>query len=155
MRTHLGPANLSTIEYSLWEGQAHDALHSICEAIKTFNYNIAFKKKNVHGQSTNTWAQTFLQSLASDKVSTTDKYRRARAALICLGLPDDDTVLQPLHDNQHWMKGVNLPLVLGETQNPDLWIWTVGHTKGMTKDEETEWSQESEFTCHKFMLQTH
>jgi hypothetical protein len=25
----------------------------------------------------------------------------------------------------------------------------------MTKDEETEWSQESEFTCHKFMLQTH
>jgi hypothetical protein len=155
MRTRLGLENLSAIEYDLREGQAHDALYSVREAIKTFNYNIAFKKTNVHGQSANTRAQTFLQSLASDKVSAAEKYRRARAALIRLGLPENDTVLQPLHDGQLWMKNVNLPRVLGETQTPDPWIWTVGRPKGMTRDEETEWSQESEITCRDVMLQTY
>ena len=50
---------LTAIEYDLREGQAHDALHAVREGIKTFNYNLAFKKVNIHGQSANTRAQTF------------------------------------------------------------------------------------------------
>jgi hypothetical protein len=52
-RDDLGLANLATIEYDLHEGQAHDALHAIHEAIKTFNYNLAFKRINVFGQRAN------------------------------------------------------------------------------------------------------
>ena len=96
MRTSLGLEKLATIEYDLWEGQAHDALHAVQEAIKTFNYNLAFRKVNIHGQSANTCAQTFLKSLAADKVSAADKYRRAQAALLKLGLSESDSVFQLL-----------------------------------------------------------
>ena len=35
--------------------------------------------------------------------------------LLKLGLPEDDKVLQLLHDNQLWMKNVNEPQKLGKT----------------------------------------
>lgn len=128
-RNNLGLADLAAIKYDLCEGQAHDTLHAVREAIKTFNYNLAFKKMNIHGQRANTRAQTFLQSLAKDRVSATDKYRRARLALLKLGLTNDDPIFQPLYDNQLWMKNVNEPWKLGETVIPDPWIWTVGCLK--------------------------
>jgi hypothetical protein len=142
-QTGLGLADLTAIEYDLREGQAHDALHAVREAIKTFNYNLAYKKTNIHGQRANTRAQSFLQSLSKDKVSAADKYRRARIALLKLGLPEDDKVLQPLQDNQLWMKNVNEPRKLGETVTPDPWIWTVGRPMGMSKEQEADWSQDS------------
>ena len=43
MRAVLGLDSLATIEFTLWEGQAHDALESLRIAIKTFNYNFQFK----------------------------------------------------------------------------------------------------------------
>ena len=70
----LGLDDLGAIEYDLREGQAYDALHEVREAIKTFNYNLAFKKTNIHGQRANTHAQSFLRSLTGDKVSAADKY---------------------------------------------------------------------------------
>ena len=74
MRASLGLDALTAIEYDLREGQAHDALHAVREGIKTFNYNLAFKKVNIHGQSADTRAQTFLKGLATEKVSAADKY---------------------------------------------------------------------------------
>ena len=53
-RINFGLTDLATIEYDLREGQAHDALHVVREAIKTFNYNLAFKNTNIHGQRANT-----------------------------------------------------------------------------------------------------
>jgi hypothetical protein len=53
-QTGLGLADLTAIRYDLCEGQAHDALHAVCKAIKTFNYNLAYKKTNIHGQQANT-----------------------------------------------------------------------------------------------------
>ena len=49
-RINFGLTDLAAIEYDLCEGQAHDALHVVHEAIKTFNYNLAFKKTNIHEQ---------------------------------------------------------------------------------------------------------
>jgi hypothetical protein len=145
LRIDLGLGDVAAIEYDLREGQAHDALHAVREAIKTFNYNISFKKTNIHGQRANTRAQAFLQSLTRDKVSAADKYRRARAALVKLGLSQDDTTLQPLYDNELWMKNVNEPRKLGETVIPDPWFWTVGRPNGMSKAQEADWSQESAY----------
>jgi len=143
MRTSLGLEKFATIEYDLREGQAHDALHAVREAIKTFNYNLAFKKVNIHGQSANTRAQTFLKSLAADKVSAGDKYRRARAALLKLGLSESDSVFRPLENKDLWMKNVSMPRQMGDDDKPDPWFWTVGRPGGMTQEEESEWSRES------------
>lgn len=144
-RATLGLDDLAAIEYDLREGQAYDALQDFREAIKTFNYNLAFKKTNIHGQRANTRAQSFLRSLAGDKVSAADKYRRARTALLSLGLREDDKVFQPLYDNQLWMKNVNEPRKLGEKAVVDPWIWIVGRPKGMSKEEEADWSLDSKF----------
>jgi hypothetical protein len=108
-RINFSLTDLAAIEYDLRKGQAHDALHAVREAIKTFNYNLAFKKTNIHRQRANTRAQNFLQLLSKDRVSAADKYRRARAVLLKLGLPKTDTVLQPLRNDQLWMKNVNEP----------------------------------------------
>jgi hypothetical protein len=142
--------DLATIEYDLREGQAHDALHAVREAIKTFNYNLAFKETHIHGQWANTQAQTFLQLLSKDRVSAADKYRRARAALLKLGLPETDTVLQPLRNDQLWMKNVNEPQKLGETALNDPWIWKVGRPKGLSKQQEADWSEDSTYIISAF-----
>ena len=76
---------------------------------------------------------------------TADKYRRARAALLKLGLPETDTVLQLLRDDQLWMKNVNEPQKLGETALNDPWIWTVGRPKGLSKQQEAYWSEDSTY----------
>lgn len=73
-RRSLGIHELARVEYSLREGQAHDALDKLRLAIQTFNYNMKFKLDNVRGQHPNTRAQQFLSSLSQDKVSATDKY---------------------------------------------------------------------------------
>jgi hypothetical protein len=98
MHASLGLDALTAIEYDLQE-----ALHTVREGIKTFNYNLAFKKVNIHGQSANTCAQTFLKGLATEQVSAADKYRRARDTLLKLGLSETDDVLRPLVDNDLWM----------------------------------------------------
>jgi hypothetical protein len=143
-QTGLGLADLTAIEYDLHEGQAHDALHAVREAIKTFNYNLAYKKKQI--------------SMGNELILEPNHFcnpcQRIRflqlisaGVLLKLGLPEDDKVLQPLHDNQLWMKNVNEPWKLGETVMPDPWIWTVGHPKGMSKEQEAYWSQDSPCVC--------
>ena len=87
MQAALGMDSLATIEFTLWESQAHNALKSLCIEIKTFNYNFQFKTDHVFGQGPNTCAQAFLQELSAGKVSAADKYWTARSAFIALGLP--------------------------------------------------------------------
>ena len=74
MRAAFGLDSLATIELMLQEGQAHDALESLCITIKTFNYNFQFKTDHVFGQGPNARAQAFLQELSAGKVSAADKY---------------------------------------------------------------------------------
>jgi hypothetical protein len=142
-RHALGLSNLATIERSLREGQAHDALHDLRIAIQTFNYNLNLKKTNVHGQGLNTRWQQFLQSITQNKVSEADKYRRARLALIALGFSEDDKSLQPLKDNQLWGKNDSAAPALGETKKEEPWFWTVGRPSGLDPVEELAWSLES------------
>ena len=139
-RTHLGLEDLASIEYRLREGQAHDALHKVRASIKNYNYNLAFKVKYVHGQRGNTRAQTLMKSLAKTKHAAADKYRKARAALISLGLSENDPTLKPLHDSDLWMKDINQPHALGDGTKEEPWFWTTGRPQGMTEAEDIEWS---------------
>jgi hypothetical protein len=142
-RSFLGIQELARAEYSLREGQAHDALDKLRLAIQTFNYNVKFKLDNVRGQRPNTCAQEFLSSLSKDKVSAADKYRRVRTALLTLGLSENDKSLQPLLNTQLWCKDENAPAAQGDAKTEDPWYWMVGRPSGLSPAEEAEWQIES------------
>lgn len=137
-----GLNELGKIEYALREGQAHDALESVRKAIKMFNHNLDIKKSFVFGQHANTRAQAFLKQLAADKVSSADKYRRARVALCKLGMAEKDPVLQELHDDQLWGKDTSHMSQLGDSKIQDPWFWSVGRPSGLSEAEDLEWSIE-------------
>jgi hypothetical protein len=148
MRARLNLGELATIEYNLREGQAHDALRDLRLAIKTFNYNLSLKKINIHGQSANTRAQAFLQSLSADKINAAEKYRCACTALRALGLSEDDTMFRELRDDELWMKNVSSTHALGDGGKPDPWFWALGRPSGMSAAEDKEWSRERmNFPC--------
>jgi len=74
MRRSLGLDGLGTIEYSLREGQAYDALSSLRQVIQEYNYNLLDKKHNVHGVAAGIRSETFFRVLTSDKRSSANKY---------------------------------------------------------------------------------
>jgi hypothetical protein len=147
-RSRHGIVDLAEIEFNLREGQAHDALEEVRLAIKTFNYNLKFKVKNVRGQRANTRAQAFLATLTADKIKGAQRYRLARNALIALGLSTSDLSLQPLNDSELWGKDSSEPSKLGDTRTEEPWFWTVGRPSGLSTEQEVEWSLERELSFH-------
>jgi hypothetical protein len=148
LREHFGLTSLALTEYKMCEGQAYDALEDLRTKIKIFNANIDFKKTNVFGQGANTRAQVFLSQLSADKVGAAEKYRVARQALITLGLPESDTALQELRDDQLYGKDVSWPAKMGDSKRGDPWFWTVRTPSGLTPKEQSEWSLERKFLRH-------
>ena len=73
LRSSYGMDRFGAIEYTLREGQAHDALESVRKAIRTFNFNLKFKQLQVRGQGPNTRAEGFLRTLTAEKLSCTEK----------------------------------------------------------------------------------
>lgn len=145
-RASLQLDELAKVEYKLREGQAHDALKTLRSSIQTFNYNLKFKLDFVHGQGPNTRAQQYLQTLSADKINAAEKYRRARQALLVLGLSPDDKTLQPLLDGQLWGLDTSKSAKLGDSKKEEPWFWMVGRPSGLSQKEEHEWSIESKFT---------
>jgi len=143
VRSSYGMDRFGTIEYTLREGQAHDALESVRKAIRTFNYNLKFKRDQVHGQGPNTRAESFLWTLTAEKLSCAEKYRLARSALLSLGMASDDPVFQELLDSQLWCKDSSKALKLGDSKIEDPWYWTVGRPSGLSPEEEKDWILES------------
>ncbi|KAJ7753086.1 hypothetical protein DFH07DRAFT_744589 [Mycena maculata] len=142
-----GMSQLSTIEFGLREGQAHDALGDVRHAIKTFNFNIAYKIQHVDGQRSNTRAQNFLRTLANARIVAADEYRRARTALVLLGLDPIHHSLKPLHNEELYAKNTRDSPKMGESGDVDPWFWTVGHPNHLTAKEEQDWSVESKRIC--------
>ncbi|KAJ7912440.1 hypothetical protein B0H13DRAFT_1613667 [Mycena leptocephala] len=141
-RASLGLKELGDAEYKLREGQAHDALEDVRVAIKTFNFNVAFKIAHIQGQSANTRAQNFLRTLANDRILAADEYRRARTALLALGLSETDPIIKHLVNDELYAKNTRDSPKMGESGDVDPWFWTVGRPAGLTPLEEKEWSIE-------------
>ena len=87
-----------------------------------------------------------MKGLTAEKVSAADKYCRAQDALLKLGLSETDDVLQPLVDNDLWMKNISMTCQIGNDDKPDPWFWNVRRPGGMTMEEQSEWSKDSKFT---------
>jgi hypothetical protein len=141
-RASLGLKELGDAEYKLREGQAHDALEDVRVAIKTFNFNVAFKIAQIQGQSANTRAQNFLRTLANDRIRAADEYRRARWALVALGLSETDPILRHLVNEELYAKNTRDSPKMGDSGDVDPWFWTVGRPAGLTPREEKAWSVE-------------
>ena len=145
MRRSLGMSEVANIEYKLREGQAYDALADVRLAIQTFNFNVAFRISQIQGQSANTRAQNFLRTLANDRIVAADDYRRARAALLVLGLSPEHPSLRHMVNDDLYAKNTRDSPKMGESGDIDPWFWAVGRPTNMTAREEKEWSVEREF----------
>jgi hypothetical protein len=135
---------MAQVEYSLREGQAYDALNDMRTAIRTFNYNLHIKKTDIHGVGATTRAQNFLKTLSNDIQLAGDTYRCTRAALVMLGLPNEDATLKPLDPKKLHGKG-GTGFAMGQAKSVDPWFWNTLRPAGMTDEDETEWEKESKF----------
>ena len=139
----LGLQALVDIELTLRKGQAYDALNKLRTSIRVWNYNFEFKKNEVRGQKQNTRAQRFLNTLREDIKSAAATYCRARAALLQLGMAEDDVVFRPLLDSELYLKNTSKPAKLGDNRKEDPWFWYTGLPSNMTLSESNSWGTES------------
>ena len=134
---------LADVELALRKGQAYDALNKLRTSIRIWNYNFEFKKNEVRGQKQNTRAQRFLKTLHEDIKSAAATYRRARAALVHLGIPEDDIVFRPLLDSELYLKNTTKPAKLGDNRKEDPWFWYVGRPGDESSSQNSSWAIES------------
>ncbi|KAJ7682337.1 hypothetical protein DFH06DRAFT_1314555 [Mycena polygramma] len=140
-RSEMKLATLAQVEYTLREGQAFDALGDVRTAIRTLNFNLALKKTQIHGVGANTKSQNYLKTLSNDIQVAADSYRRARTALLALGLPSDDATLRELLKSDLFGKG-GRKRAMGDAKLRDSWFWTTGRAANLTPAEEAEWEAE-------------
>ncbi|KAJ7652179.1 hypothetical protein DFH06DRAFT_995441 [Mycena polygramma] len=133
---------LANVEYTLRKGKAYNALETIRTAIQTLNHNLTVKKAAVHGTGANTRGQNFLKTLMNDIQIAGTPYRYTQAALVKLGLPDDDPVLQPLL-REHLRGKDGKAQVAGQSKESDPWIWRAARPSHLSAEQEKEWNTES------------
>ncbi|KAF7337388.1 hypothetical protein MSAN_02264900 [Mycena sanguinolenta] len=104
-----GAGPLTIIERELRESDAHEALSELRTSIRTFNWNLSIKKKDIHGIESNTRAGKFLQTLSNNIQVAGDRYRRIRSALISLGMAESNSTFQVLNRKEQYGKGGRQP----------------------------------------------
>lgn len=134
---------LVSIELMLRKGQAYDALVKLRLALRIWNAHYGFKIREVCGQDQNTRAQHLLKTRREDVDTVAVMYHRARAALVHLGVPEDNVVFQPLLDTELYMKNTNKPAELGDNRREDPWFWYAGRGGVTSSCENTAWAVES------------
>ncbi|KAJ6624330.1 hypothetical protein B0H10DRAFT_1943231 [Mycena sp. CBHHK59/15] len=141
VRDEMKLAALAQVEYVQREGQAFDALSDVRTAIMTFNYNRTIKCSEIHGVGANTRAQNYLKLLHNDIIVAANTYTRTREALIALGLPSTDPVLQRLVKTELYGKG-GTKQAAGDAKKREPWFWSTGQPADMSAEEVTEWEAE-------------
>ena len=136
----LGLQALADTELRLQKGQAFDALDQLRTSILIWILHFEFKKLEVHGQQQNTRAQQLLKTLRKDIITAADKYRRARDALLRLGMSENDPAFRPLLDSELYMKNTSKPAKLGDNRKEDPWFWYAGRPDGVSS---SAWAIES------------
>ena len=133
---------LADTERRLRKGQASDALDKLRMSILTWNLHFEFKKLEVHGQQQNTRAQHLLKMLRKEIVTAAETYRRARDALLHLGMDENDATFRPLLDSELYLKNTSKPAKLGDNRKEDPWFWYAGRPDGISS---SAWAIESKY----------
>jgi len=134
------------VEFQLREGQAHDALNELRQALRSRSYMLKFKDRFLRGQGANTRARNCLKNVDAKVSASAAKYRSAYTALRILGpllgqvgwqsklrnLGDDD--IRSMSDGGEE----------GEGRRRLSWIWLLcGYADGDTHDAEDAGLQEA------------
>ncbi|KAF8720638.1 hypothetical protein AX14_010834 [Amanita brunnescens Koide BX004] len=70
--------------------------------------------------------------LRKEIVTAADTYRRARDALLRLGMDENDATFRPLLDNELYLKNTSKPAKLGDNRKEDPWFWYTGQPDGIS-----------------------
>ncbi|KAF8836988.1 hypothetical protein BDN67DRAFT_983564 [Paxillus ammoniavirescens] len=137
------PIELETLEWKLQEGQAHNALNELQQALRSQSYMLKFKDCFLHGQGTNTCARNCLKSVDNKINASTAKYRGAHVALLALGpllgMVSWTNKFQALGDSDICGMSVESDESLTEGRHRLSWIWIAcGHTDGNSDDDSDE-----------------
>lgn len=134
---------LSKYKTDLRRGQADDALCGLRRALDYEENLQSGKQKYVHGNANSTRAVVLIRRARDLGRLKADYYRRAREALLDLGMPDTDKMYPEL-DDKHIViqKKKRAYPAVGDSQYTGSWIWVEGPRGVLSEKEEDEWEEE-------------
>ncbi|KAF7975232.1 hypothetical protein HWV62_10194 [Athelia sp. TMB] len=114
-RQQHGLEDLACEELLLLEGEAHDALESVRQAIKYTTSLRSDKAKYARGQRLNLRAGTVVKQGEDKQNAAVTKYRHSRAAILRLGRSEADEMFPELKDSDLIMKDSTTKRKLGDS----------------------------------------
>lgn len=141
----LGLGEMAEIEYQLREGEANDAVGSLCQSIIHSMVLLETKGKHSRGIYQNTRALKYINNVKDKKAIWASRYRAARLALLSLSGQKELDDFPTLKDEDMFAKNAAGAHGLGDGSKADSWIWTFGNLKGMKEEEKAEFVSESMF----------
>ena len=140
-RTKCGLDRLADLESKVREADAYDALHSLKLDLREIVYQVSRFGKDGYGKKNNTRSVSAQKDAHKRKRQHAARYRRARCALVALGLDERSSSLWPLTDEDMYRPALHEPHELGSGKKKAGWIWAIGHSGVKMK----EWEQEGMF----------
>lgn len=135
-------ARMARFEMELRKGQADDALANLRLALKYRDSLNRGRRKVAYGNKNGTRAAVLLRRVADLVQSRADTYRRARVAMIKLGMAEEDSSYPVLLPEDVVLKMVYNDKKLGEGKYTGSWIWNNGPRGILSDAEEDEWEEE-------------
>jgi hypothetical protein len=145
-------STLATEEIRLREGEAHDALESVRQAVKFVTCLRADKQKHAKGQTMNLRAGDLVRD-AEDKLSKcVAKYTAARHAMIALGCSEESMAVSfpQMNPRDLTMKDVSEKRKVGDSAITESWIWRIGTFIDMPEQERDAFNEQGESLYYVF-----
>lgn len=143
-RNRYGLNDVAKIEFTLREGEAHDMLHSLRNAVRgSSQYSY---EANRHGKriDTSTRFGHAAQEARANKAFCVNEYRRVRDAMIRLGMSAVHDVFRELKDKDTYRPKLDGATQFNTGKEVVGWIWTVSTAK--TGDARSSGERETEGT---------
>jgi hypothetical protein len=116
---------MAEFEDQLRHGSASESLEEICQRLIQYNWNLAKKISDVHGQAGNTRFASQLRTMHSEAHQSACKYRVMYEGLLSLGLSQNDQMFRELLNFELWVKNTVQHKHLSSKIKEDPWYWRV------------------------------
>lgn len=142
---NLSLTSLATTEFRLQEGEANNAINTLCSSILHGMVLLDTKNEQSRGVYQNTRATKFINLTKARKYTAMARYRNARNKLMALSNQSTDIQRDypELRDSDTWAKNAASARTLGDGSKVDSWIWTFGRLRGMDNAEKLAFISES------------
>jgi len=139
-RDSMGLNEAARIEVQLREGEANDAISSLCDSVLHKMVLLDAKNTNSRGVFQNTRALKYINATNERKNLSISRYREARHRLLFLTDFAKKTLddYPELLDSHTYAKNAATARELGDGSSTDSWIWTFGRLKGLTEVQKAE-----------------